>query len=113
MKEPEGGRASPKVFSPSACERLCHIHELSRSVNRGGAHQEVLLNFISNHAQEIKQLLRAGNDHAYIEAGDLIVLCLELILEGGQDMEQIMTRCLLRFEKKLHGLAQAHDKKMF
>jgi formyltetrahydrofolate synthetase len=62
------------------------------------------------HIEEIEELCAAGDQHALTETGDLIVLCLELIIEHGNDMDVIMDKCFGRYDKKLRSLLQDERK---
>lgn len=92
-----------EVFTVFARQQLEGIHQLSRQLNADGAraHRDVLLDFMAAHLPEIRDLCKQDDPHATVEAGDLAVLCLELILEQGQDPDRIVARCYQRFQNKL------------
>ena len=61
---------------------------------------------MKDHVDEIKELYNDGNDHWAIETTDLIVLCYELLLMENNDIDDVFSRCLPRFDKKLKGLLE-------
>lgn len=90
-----------------AKEQIKEIHDLSKKVNSGGkTHRDVLLSFIKQHPEEILKLQKEGDEHFITEAGDLAVLCLELILQEGKDPDEVMGECFLRFRNKLEWLKE-------
>ena len=97
---------SEGVFLPGTLERIKAIHQLSLKYNRlvGKPHQERLLELMRHHIEEIEELARGGNEHYLIETGDLLVLCCELLLEGGVSVGGVTEVCLGRYEKKLQEL---------
>lgn len=101
------------VVSEYALRRLHAIHALSREYNgrEGQDHKTRLLEMMRHHIDEIEALCAAGDKHALVETGDLIVLCFELIIEHGLEMDAIMERCFDRYDKKLSSLLQAIDPK--
>ena len=94
-------------MSPEVLERLRRIQSWSRQVNgpSGADHGQRLLEFVRHHADEIQALYDQGDPHGVTETGDLLILCLELIMEQGADIESVLLRCLGRFERKLQSLA--------
>jgi len=94
------------VFYDNALKRIEGIHSLSKEFNRmvHVPHQERLLELMRDHVDEIAQLTAQGDPHGLIETGDLLVLCLELLLEGGADIERVTEQCFGRYEKKLNKL---------
>jgi len=57
------------------------------------------------HVEEIEERFTNHDDHWAIETADLIVLCYELLLMNGKDIDEIFLRCLPRFDVKLQRLA--------
>lgn len=50
-------------------------------------------------------MLRAkGDAHYLVETGDLIILCLEILIENNQSPDRILSRCYDRYKKKLTTL---------
>lgn len=91
-------------------ERLKVVHELSRRLNSDEMiHREKLLRMMESHVSEIRQLLQQDDPHAYVETGDLMILTMELLLEGSKDPKEMFEHCCSRFEKKLHALLEERD----
>lgn len=94
-----------RSLTQHAAKEIAEIHALSKDYNgSGGDHRAVLLELVSEHAQEIEQLYALKDQHADIETGDLLVLCLELLLESGKDPDEIIEKCYRRYKEKLQGL---------
>ncbi len=95
------------VIAQEALDRLRRIHALSARMNSpaGVAHEERILSFIRKHVDEIEPLLKHDRAHALVETGDLVVLCLELLLENGADIDAVLRKCFVRFERKLEDPA--------
>ena len=93
-------------LSEEAKERIKKIHSSSALYNEkaGKEHNERLLEFISHHAGEIKELYDANDRHFLVETGDLAVLCFELMLEHKESIDSIMLKCFDRYDKKLASL---------
>jgi hypothetical protein len=86
-------------------DRLRRIHDLSLRVNGSGeAHRKKLLSMMTDHVSEIRELLQNGDPHAYVEAGDLMILAMEMIVEGGRDPQEVYELCCGRFERKLEEM---------
>lgn len=94
------------VLTQRAGQRLAEIHRLSSRVNSGRKrpHRAKLLSLMREHAAEIEELARKGDPHCIIETGDLLILCLELILESGASPNTIIEECFDRYERKLTGI---------
>lgn len=92
-----------KILSKKALQRLEAIHKLSQEYNRKlkKDHRNRLIELMKEHAGEIEELFRQDNPHYLTETGDLIILCLELLLENNQPIDEIMEKCFQRYEKKL------------
>ncbi len=93
------------VFSKEALKKLEEIHCLSSIVNSND-HRKKLIELVKKHAEEIEQLYKKDDPHADIEAGDLAILCFELILESRKNPDRILEKCFERYEKKLSQLAE-------
>ncbi|MCM8816894.1 MAG: hypothetical protein NC913_05215 [Candidatus Omnitrophica bacterium] len=91
------------ILRKKSLERIKKIHLLSSRVNAEN-HREKLLHLARKHIDEIEQLYIKNNPHADIETGDLAVLCFELILESGKNLDEILENCFLRYERKLKQL---------
>ncbi|MBF0384486.1 MAG: hypothetical protein HQL27_01315 [Candidatus Omnitrophica bacterium] len=93
-------------LSKEAHLRVKAIHRLSREINgkTRTRHEKKLLELIRKHIDEIEKLWENKNKHFIIETGDLIVLCLELILENKASVNKVMLGCFARYEKKLSHL---------
>ncbi|HQO58910.1 MAG TPA: hypothetical protein PLT76_09360 [Candidatus Omnitrophota bacterium] len=94
------------ALTPGAVSRIRGIHGLSKTYNQkvGYDHSRRLLDLMAHHAGEIQDLWEEGNRHFLVETGDLIVLCLELLLEYEMSMDDILRTCFDRYEKKLTQL---------
>jgi len=91
-----------KVLQEEFYEKLKEITTLSDQVNDNDT--EKLLSMIQDHAVEITDLYHEQDDHYHVETADLIVLCFELLIREDKDIDDVFTRCLPRFDKKLHLL---------
>ncbi len=80
--------------------QLSAITRLSAQKN-GEKHSEKLLEMISSHREEICDLHSAQNPHFAVETADLLILCLELLIEEGKDIDETITLALPRFYNKL------------
>jgi len=91
-------------------ERLKAIHALSRRVNTDESiHREKLLRMMEHHIDEIRTLLLKDDPHAYVETGDLMILAMELLLEGSKDPKEMFDYCSGRFERKLHAILDERE----
>ena len=84
--------------------KLQQITELSNRVNNND--KQKILAMIKDHVEEIEELYNDCNDHWAVETADLIVLCYELLISENKDIDDIFTRCLPRFDKKLNMLVK-------
>ncbi|MEA2036398.1 MAG: hypothetical protein U9O94_02740 [Nanoarchaeota archaeon] len=82
-------------------ERIEKIIELSGKL---GTDSDKLIEMMEHHTKEIKELFEKKDKHFAVEAGDLIILCLELLIKEGYSIEEIMDKCYGRFDKKLTEL---------
>lgn len=94
---------SHKTLNKTIESRLKAIHELSAKINSGD-HNKKLLKMMRSHIDEIEELHSAGNPHSITETGDLLILCLEYILENNSNPSEVIEICLDRFERKLNSL---------
>lgn len=96
------------VIGEVALERIKKIHQLSQQFNArvGKPHQKRLLELIRKHIDEIEGLVAEKDPHYLIETGDLLILCFELLLEGGADIDEVVEKCFGRYERKLNELIQ-------
>jgi hypothetical protein len=87
-------------------ERIRDIHGLSKTYNQKirNDHSRRLLELMASHTAEIQSLWEEQDRHFLVETGDLIVLCLELLVEYEASMEDILKTCFERYEKKLTQL---------
>jgi len=97
----------PQLLSEELKNRVEVIHSLSQKINGADqeAHIKKLLEMMAHHTEEIPELHEQADSHALIETGDLIVLCLEFLLEKGADPDEILKIACTRFETKLDELA--------
>lgn len=95
-----------KNFTKKAINKLSAISDKSRELNVKSEkkHNAILLDFIREHADEVSRLYLKGDKHFLVETGDLIVLCLELLIENGKDPDEILNLCFKRFNRKLDVL---------
>lgn len=96
------GVVSMKVLQQEFYEKLKQITKLSAQVNDND--REKLLSMMNDHAVEITDLYHKQDDHYRVETADLIVLCFELLILDGKNIDDVFARCLPRFDKKLHLL---------
>ena len=91
------------ILSEEALTRIKKIHLLSTEKNADiiTSHTSVLLEHVTHHADEIADLYNLKNSHYLTETGDLMILCCEILLEGGESIDKILTKCFDRFESKL------------
>jgi len=101
------------VLTEKSLRRVRAIHAFSRRVNarRNASHTQKLLSLIKEHAAEIEELLRKGDAHHIVETGDLLVLCLELILESGYPPDAVIEESFRRYEQKLNELLRRRRKR--
>ena len=99
------------VFKGEALARVKSIHELSRLCNKQDpcGHNGLLLKMMRHHVDEIEELFRKNDRHFLIETGDLIILCLELLLENGAVPDDVILKCFGRFETKLKMISGKKD----
>lgn len=93
-----------QYLTPEFREKVLEISALSKKINKNN--RAKLLELIRAHAEEIELLCNRGDKHWAVEDADLIILCLELMLEGGVDIDKVFDECLPRFDKKLGKLAK-------
>ncbi len=89
-----------RILNKDFLEELKEIHSLSEKKNCPN-HREKLLSMINDHALEITQLINNNDPHARVETGDLIILCMELILEQNGCIDSTLSKCIERFKNKL------------
>jgi len=70
-------------------ERIEKILKLSE---RLGNDSNKFIEMIQHHAIEIKELHSKKDKHFVVETGDLVILCLELLLMEGYSIEEIHCR---------------------
>ena len=92
-----------KILSEAVLFRLKTIHKLSQDYNRKlkKNHRKRLMTLMKEHVDEIDELCQEDNPHYLTETGDLIILCMELLLEEGISIDTILEKCFSRYEKKL------------
>ena len=94
------------IIDAQARKRIENIHQLSKLFNEmvGKPHQQRLLELMRKHVDEIEELVTLKDSHYLIETGDLLILCFELLLEGGAGIDEVAEKCFGRYERKLAGL---------
>ena len=97
-----------EIMAPEAIERIRGIHARSLEFNKlvGMPHQKRLLDLMRKHVDEIAELAQGGDNHYLVETGDLLILCYEMLLEGGSSIDEVTLRCFERYEKKLDELIE-------
>lgn len=83
--------------------QLKALTNLSAQIN-GDTHSLKLLEMISSHSKEIQELYLENNPHFAIETADLLILCLELLIEEGYDIDETIGHALPRFTTKLQQM---------
>ncbi|MCK4995222.1 MAG: hypothetical protein KAS13_09305 [Candidatus Omnitrophica bacterium] len=101
-----------KTFTGFSRKNIRGIHKLSSKLNeiKHKAHEQVLLDLMGEHAEEIKQLYELENAHYLVETGDLLILCLELLEAAQENPDIIMEKCYKRYNEKLSGLISEFKK---
>jgi len=97
-----------KTLQPEFKNKIQQITKLSMKVNNND--KQKILTMIQDHAEEIEELYNEGNDHWAVETADLIVLCFEMLISEHKDIDEVFTKCLPRFDKKLEKLAEERIK---
>lgn len=97
---------SDNALTPYAVGRIRDIHSLSKTYNHKVQydHSRRLLDLMGSHVAEIQSLWKGNDRHFLVETGDLIILCLELLVEYDMSMEDILQTCFERYERKLTQL---------
>lgn len=95
------------TLQPEFKEKIQQITQLSLKVNNDD--KQKILAMIKDHVEEIEELYNDCNDHWTVETADLIVLCYELLISENKDIDDIFTRCLTRFDKKLNMLVKQEE----
>jgi len=95
-----------KVLNKKSLERIKNIHKLSKLYNRKlkNNHKLRILELMKEHIAEIRRLYKKKNKHYLIESGDLTILCFEFLLENKMSIDEILLKCLERYESKLPRL---------
>lgn len=81
--------------------RINKIISLSKQI---GNDPEKFIDMIKHHGDEIKELFEKNDKHFAVETGDLIILCIELLLDEGYSVQEILEQCYGRFDKKINKL---------
>ena len=99
---------SSTIIYDRALSRIKHIHKLSQRYNArlNQDHASKLLDLIQEHSKEIQELHNQKDSHCMTETGDLIMLCLELLIEKSASIDEVMNHCFKRYEIKLSNLLQ-------
>jgi hypothetical protein len=95
-----------ETLTEYAVSEIKAIHALSREYNarEGRDHNKVLLELVKKHIGELQEEFDRKSGHFVTEAGDLAVLCFEMMLEAGKPMDEVMELCYSRYRGKLEGL---------
>ncbi len=80
-------------------EKLEELARLSSEKNKND--KQKLFSMIKDHCFEIEELYKNKNDHWAVETADLIVLCFELLISENKKIDDVFSKCLPRFYKKL------------
>lgn len=97
-----------RCLSDCFLQHLNNITKLSNQKNDGN-HSFKLLEMISSHSEEIKELYSVKNPHFAIETADLFILCLELLIQEGYDVDTTISQALPRFYNKLQVPLEAES----
>mgnify|MGYP001005871848 CR=1 FL=1 len=97
-----------RIMDAQALERIRAIHQQSAEFNRlvKKPHDERLLELMRKHVEEIQELRNLGDPHYLVETGDLLILCYELLIEGGASIDEVTRQCFERYERKLAHLIE-------
>ena len=89
-----------------AASEIKAIHGLSAKYNgmKGKDHTKALLELVKKHIGELEETFDAGDPHFVTEAGDLAVLCFEIMAEYKRSADDVMEECYGRYRKKLSSL---------
>ena len=82
-------------------EKIKQMLKLSRKL---GTDSNKLIDMMKHHTDEIKELYDSKNNHFAVETGDLIILSLQLLMIEGYSVEEIMSKCYDRFDKKFNDV---------
>jgi len=101
-----------KAITVATHKRLKAIHKLSRKYNgqKKQQHEKKLLFLMREHIDEIDLLYKDNDPHCLVEIGDLIILCFEMLLENKHSIDDIVTDCFKRYERKLTSLIKEKHK---
>ena len=99
---------SDKGIDGETLGRIERIHALSKSYNETAreTHSEKLIKLAEEHIEEIKELHGKEDPHYLTETGDLLILCLESLMEGGAPVNETVLKCCKRYEDKLSRLIE-------
>ena len=89
--------------------KIQQITRLSSKVNNDD--KQKILDMMKEHIEEVEELYKEKNEHWATETADLIVLCYELLLMENKDIDNVFTKCLPRFDRKLAKLAERKGNK--
>lgn len=94
------------VLNKRAYKRLRAIHQRSKLYNgpSKARHIRKLLSLAKEHIDEIIFLKKKGDAHYLMEVGDLLILCLEILIEDRRDVDRMVLKCFDRYERKLNQL---------
>ncbi len=59
------------------------------------------LESMEKHVREIRNLFARKDSHWAIEAGDLLIHCMKILVLNGYDLNEIVEKCTRRFETKI------------
>ncbi|MDG6229326.1 MAG: hypothetical protein QCH96_05120 [Candidatus Thermoplasmatota archaeon] len=96
-----------EILQDEFYQKLKEITDLSCKINNND--MDKILIMMKDHVEEITERYHAHDDHYSIETADLIVLCFELLLANGKNIDEVFNRCLPRFDTKLKQLAREVD----
>lgn len=93
-------------LTKSAVDEIKVIQDLSQKLARikDKSHSDILLELMRKHIDEILLLYKNKDKHYLVETGDLLILCLELLLENRRSPDSIMSVCYRRYRRKLKRL---------
>lgn len=90
------------MISEDVIESIKEIAELSiKATGSKEKSDDYILNSMSDHAKEIKQLFKENNAHWTVETGDLMIHCMTILTENEYDLNEIFEKCRIGFIDKI------------
>jgi len=86
------------------------IKDIIKLSDKLGNDPQKIIDMMQHHTEEIRELHQKQDKHFAVETGDLIVLCIQLLMMEGYSTKTIMETCYDRFDKKLNKLIMQKNK---